>query len=770
MLNILLLFISLSFTKDRCTITYENILSNPVETFKKVAREKDSDGIDPLLNPNVGFNEFNDKLLASKYNYSEALRKSSNPLSDPAVKQALQKYIQTLKEIGKYKVESVLKELARMKAIYRKNFSLLGSIQNKINNAFLTDSKIKQIANELKTIDAELRKYDHRQPEFRKLAQKKIKILKEYFGNSNEIKEYIKAYESLFSLSELSTSGILPVVATTPLEKEILFDHGIAASFYRLPGSTEKKVADGRKSLSEINNPLKSLELDTEKKISILPDGNIKLFLASETFALWRRADLDAKLSDTENALADAYENTVSILREKPHSITGKSKNETGDLGLLVSITSEERMPNQNELSADSSNSYYNAKLGRWITAKRLQALKGDSPVVILPPDSTQSSGYQEFVKDRYRYLANSAAEEPQKYSLKDWVELSLDVREAQANSHWVDQWWIGERRATKNFKTSLDGRRDVKIEFKKGDVVNEAWENTYGDHKGFYVRKDNVPNGGITDKLINGEGFYGKDGLIIQTGKSNTNISRMFDPAQRETLTRGKISGEIPKRTTGWQQVAEVPIEESGNSFFKPYIRRVFWNEALVDGFSRSSETKPGQLGRGEFRIGQQSLPLEAVLGTLDQKDPLFIQTTNYLQKKHSQIMPLELAKKLQKQFGSRGEIDRVRGEIVVNIEGLVEKEGVTIPFQWTWDNQNQKWVANEYTQKSKQNEKEDKKPEDHIIFNCKKCHVGGHSVARLNGRCVMSLRSDGFFDAPAKSVLTKDRLRLDSPIKEQR
>jgi hypothetical protein len=189
-----------------------------------------------------------------------------------------------------------------------------------------------------------------------------------------------------------------------------------------------------------------------------------------------------------------------------------------------------------------------------------------------------------------------------------------------------------------------------------------------------------------------------------------------------------------------------------------------------LVDGFSRSSDTHPGQLGRGEFRIGQQSLPLEALIGTLDQKDPLFIQTANYLQKKHSQIMPLDLAKKLQKQFGSRGEIDRVRGEIVVNIEGLLEKEGVTVPFQWTWDNQNQKWVANEYTQKSKENEKEDKKPEDHIIFNCKKCHIGGHSVARLNGRCVMSLRSDGFFTEPAKSVLTKDRIRLDTPIKEQR
>jgi hypothetical protein len=326
MLNILLLIVSLSFTKDRCSITYESILSNPVETFKKVAREKDPDGLEPLLYPSVGDKEFNNKISRSQHEYSVALRKSSNPLSDPAVKEAMQKYIQILKEVGEYRVESVLKELARMKAIYRKNFTLLGTIQNKINNAFLTDAKIKKIANELKTIDAELRKYDHRQPEFRKLAQKKIKILKEYFGNSREIKEYIKAYESLFDLGGLSTAAILPVEAKTPLEREILFDHGIAASFYRLPGTTEKKVADGRKSLSEIKNPLKSLELDTEKKISILPDGNIKLFLASETFALWRRADLDAKLSDTENALADAYENTVSILREKNHSIIGKSK------------------------------------------------------------------------------------------------------------------------------------------------------------------------------------------------------------------------------------------------------------------------------------------------------------------------------------------------------------------------------------------------------------------------------------------------------------
>jgi hypothetical protein len=403
------------------------------------------------------------------------------------------------------------------------------------------------------------------------------------------------------------------------------------------------------------------------------------------------------------------------------------AENDTGKLASLISIFS------QNPLASDN---------GRYS----------------LPPvDSSETPHFQEFVRDRFRYLLATGVS-PDFSKILHQME---DVREMQYNSHYTDTWWQGETRAGRTYSyrdSYLQGAQTVA----RGEVNNSAWEIPLGHVKGRLITRENVANGSITADLINGEGFYrGRDNILRRALLPGYKVSRTYDPVQRETF----VPGQEVKRTTGWIQVAEIPLGKS-ESMHHDVVRRVFWNEADVDGTDRHSPTVPGQeISRGEFRIAQQSLTLPQFLDAKEGEplfipsgDPLRKQVQDFLPFKGKKAMPPALMEKLRKRFGHLGEIDPVRGEIVVNIEALVQRGDMVVPLQWKWNPKNQNWERNDWVLDSLEKPENERRVQDNIAFNCRACHSKRNSTL-LGGRCTKKRTTEVYFDRQSRNILNRDR-----------
>jgi hypothetical protein len=614
----------------------------------------------------------------------------------------------------------------------------------------------------LKEIETALLKLNPETEAFRKLLIKKLAILDHYFSGEPGMKEYIQANRRLFNIytdnkGEDSTSGFpYPVEPTSLAEIEaakskaefheygsyrysdgqkdrnrykqvlnnrsndidLLREHGDLSSVHRLPGSEGEKFSKAREALEGLRR--KGAE-QTESKT--IPPGRLDLFLVAEKFALLRRANPNLKLTPLESNLADKYESTIATQRASSIPIQSQTSADTRKLAYLISTVS------------DSVNT---PKDG-------VQYL-----------DSAHQSFDFEFVRDRFRYLLSDGA-----VSYPKALALVEDVRAGQANESYIDKWWFGEARATQAGMGR--GRDGGPLEIRKNDVANKAWNTVQKGIQSKVLTERDVLNGGMTDEIINGR----------QIG-----ISRPYDPANRERRDDIRRDGQaaVATRTVGWQLVGMSDVGESNNPELKNVKRRIFWNEAPVDGSRISSPEKPGgesDIQNGEFRIAQQSIDLRLALNRLSPR--LRDQALRELDQIGTRNLSPGLTKSLQEALTDFGEIDPARGEIVVGIEAIKMGRQVSRPFQWGWDPASRNWVQTELVPRGtpsaakltgdiKEKEPTEAEPtekETHVLGKCVACHATSFNAATFDGRCTKGF--GGYFTEAARRAIY-GRVQLDS------
>lgn len=266
-----------------------------------------------------------------------------------------------------------------------------------------------------------------------------------------------------------------------------------------------------------------------------------------------------------------------------------------------------------------------------------------------------------------------------------------------------------------------------------------------------------NVLSGPLTAQVINGQGLSVDRNFILQRG-GRGRVSRPYDPAQREAM----VDGAVPTRTVGWQLVAEVLPTQSGNPSLRGVTRRIFWSEAPQDArdLARSAE-RPGAIERGEVRIAQQSVSLaEVVQQSLPENNALRREVETHLALRPRRRMPEALARRVQAEFNQLGEVDAVRGELIVGIEAIIEGRSVPRAMQWAWDPERGEWAFEEYIVKpgERRNDPERRRGES-VLLNCQKCHAVRMNPATLRGRCTTSERSDDMFSGVARKALQRER-----------